>query len=66
MTLRERRSRARLNANVRLHVADYDKDMVTVLPDRWLNFLRDQPESGMSYHILTIILRAIQWGRSHF
>ena len=38
-------------------MADYDKDMVTVLPDKWLAFLRGQPESGMSYHILTIVLR---------
>ena len=31
-------------------------DMVAELPSRWNAYLRDQPESGMSYHMLTIML----------
>jgi hypothetical protein len=32
-------------------------DMVLMLPMRWVAFLSDQPESGMSYQMLTIVLR---------
>jgi hypothetical protein len=34
-----------------------DKQMVLQLPRKWANHIHDQPESGMSYHIITIALR---------
>ena len=30
--------------------------MVLQLPERWAAFLREQPESGMDYQILTVVL----------
>lgn len=30
--------------------------MVAELPPRWAAYLRDQPESGMTYHMLTLVL----------
>jgi len=33
-----------------------DKPMIMQLPLKWTAHLRDQPESGMSYQIITIVL----------
>ena len=42
--------------NVRLHMATA-ADMVLKLPTHWAAFLRDQPESGMTYQMLTVVLK---------
>ncbi len=31
-------------------------EMVMQLPEKWVTFLLDQPESGMTYQILTVVL----------
>ena len=30
--------------------------MILSLPQRWISYLRDQPESGMTYQMLTVVL----------
>jgi len=33
-----------------------DTDWVLPLPPKWVSYLRDQPESGMTYQMLTVSL----------
>ena len=41
---------------VRLHMLQSSPEMIAELPLRWVAHLRDQPESGMTYQILTLVL----------
>jgi hypothetical protein len=37
-------------------MAEHTPDMVAELPTKWAAYLRDQPESGMSYQLITLVL----------